>query len=305
MQKSKAFYVEGIIITLFVLTLILIFSTIRGWLPFALGIGLSSIIGIIYTSFIGWYASLKVEDTNIKSKNKHVHRLIIGHATPLLITTPFFDIITGFIILFIVAIGAAVLSSTFHNIEESERDHIHYRIQTIIMPYMKPIILWVMLIAAGFIYGNTLRTNPNGILIEASFIADQAQIIAPFINQIAPGFNINGSVGSYFANQSSVEQVNVTESVEKLSQQLNIPLTPDTPITQAFTIYGNTFLQPWMNGPIWGIIVSFMVLLTFTPFISVYKIAIQACITYIHKQALQRNLLNLYLKNLNKERLRL
>lgn len=305
MQKSKAFYVEGIIITLFVLTLILIYITIRGWLSLVPGILISSIIGIMYSSFIGWYASLKVEDTNIKSKNKHVHRLVIGHAIPLLITIPFFDMITGFIVLSIIAIGAAVLSSTFRNIEESERDHIHYRIQTIIMPYMKPIILWIMLIAAGFIYGNTLRTNPNGVLIEASFIADQAQNIAPFISQVAPGVNITGSVGSYFTNQASTEQTNVGEQVEKLSQQLNIPLTPDTPITQAFTLYGNTFLQTWMNGPIWGIIVSFMVLLTFTPFISVYKVAIQASITYIHKQALQRNLLNLYLKNLNKERLRL
>lgn len=305
MQKSKALYVEGIIITFFVLTMILIFSTVRGWLPLVLGIGVSSVMGIIYASFMGWYASLKVEDKNIKSKNKHVHRLIIGHTIPLLITIPFFDIITGFIIVSIIAIGAAVLSSTFHNIEDSERDHIHYRIQTIIMPYIKPSIVWIMLIAATFIYGNTLRTNPNGVLIQESFIEDQAELIAPFISQILPGVNINGSVGSYFSTQASTEPINVGEQVDKLSQQLNIPLTPDTPITQALTIYGNTFLQPWMNGPIWGIIVSFMVLLTFTPFISLYKMAIQGCISYIHKQALQRNLLNLYLKNLNKERLRL
>lgn len=314
MNESKALYLEGIIFLLFIWTISAIFVAIIGVISIIWGIILASIFGIIYVAFIGWYASMKVENKHLKEQNSHIKRLIIGHSLILLIPILAFDLITTFIILATILIGAGIISTTFHNIEESERDHVHFRIKTIIMPHTRPIIIWLMLITAVFIYGNTLKTNPNGIVLDESFISTQVEAWSPLLKQVAPGLNIEGSVGDYVEGQINEQSLGgkvtnqdeiVKQQVDGLSKRFNIPLSPDTPIAQAFVSYVNKFLEPWMSGPIWGAIVSFAVFLTFAPFVGFYQVGIRWSISYIHKQALERNILNLYLKSLNKERYRI
>jgi hypothetical protein len=314
MNESKALYLEGIILLLFIWTISAVFAAIIGVISILWGIILASIFGVAYVGFLGWYASMKVENKHLKEHNSHIKRLIIGHSLILLIPILAFDLITKFIILATILIGAGIISSTFHKIEDSERDHIHFRIKTIIMPHTRPIIIWLMMITAVFIYGNTLNTNPNGIILEESFISAQVEAWSPLLKQAAPGINIEGSVGNYVEGQIKEQSLGakvtnqdelVQQQVSGLSEKFGIPLSPDTPIAQAFVSYVNKFLEPWMSGPIWGAIVSFAVFLTFAPFVGFYQVGIRWAIAYIHKKALEWNILNLYLKNLNKERYRI
>jgi hypothetical protein len=314
MNESKALYLEGIIILLFIWTISSVFAAVIGVISIIWGIALASIFGITYVSFLAWYASIKVENKHLKEYNSHIKRLIIGHSLVLLIPILAFDLITKFIILATILIGAGIISSAFHNIEESERDHIHFKVKTIIMPHTRPIIIWLMIITAVLIYGNTLKTNPNGIVLDESFIAGQVEAWSPLLKQVAPGLNIEGSVGNYVEGQIKEQSLgaNVTnqdqevkKQVSGLSEKFGILLSPDTPISQAFVSYANKFLEPWMSGPIWGAIVSFAVYLTLAPFVGFYQVGIRWAIMYIHRQSLERNILNLYLKSLNKERYRL
>ncbi len=314
MNESKALYLEGIILLLFMWTISSVFAAVIGVISIIWGIVLASIFGITYVGFLGWYASMKVENKHLKEYNSHIKRLMIGHSLILLIPIFAFDLITKFIILASIFIGAGIISSAFHKIEESERDHIHFRVKTIIMPHTRPIIIWLMMITAIFIYGNTLKTNPNGIRLDESFISVQVEAWSPVLKQVAPELNIQGSVGNYVEGQVKDQSLgaNVTnqdqevkKQVSGLSEKFGIPLSPDTPIVKAFVSYVNKFLEPWMSGPIWGAIVSFAVYLILAPFVGFYQVGIRWAIMYIHKQALERNILNLYLKSLNKERYRI
>jgi len=303
MQNKKILYIEIIILVLFFCTISSIILTIGGYIGVFPGIILTSIWGIVYVGLFGWYSC--IEDSSL-----HIKTLIAIHSIPLLVLIPFFDTITKYMIIATLALGIEVLLTTSRNIIASEKDHIKFRTKTIILPHTNGLVIWFMLIASILVYGNTIKTKPNGIVLDESFISSQTTALSPLLKEFAPGVNIQGSVGNYIEGEIKDQSFNsnsidkgeiVKQQVTALSEKFGISLNPDTPIAEGFTLYVNKFLEPWMSGPIWGALVSFVIFLTLIPLVGWYQTGIRFAIYIIHKNAIKYKFINLHIKNIEKE----
>jgi hypothetical protein len=303
MQNKKILYIEIIILVLFFCTISSIILTIGGYIAGLRGIILTSIWGIVYVGLLGWYSC--IEDSSL-----HIKTLIALHSIPLLVLIPFFDIITKCMIIATLFLGIEVLLTTFRNIIASEKDHIKFRAKTIILPHTSGLVIWLMLLASILVYGNTIKTNPNGIILDESFISSQVTALNPLLKEVAPGVNIQGSVGNYIEGQIREQSLGVKvtnqdeivkQQVTALSEKFGISLNPDTPIAEGFVSYVNKFLKPWMSGPIWGALVSFVVFLSLIPFVGWYQTGIRFAIHIIHRNAIKYKFINLHIKNIEKE----
>ncbi|MGA1048873.1 MAG: hypothetical protein ACO3UU_12765, partial [Minisyncoccia bacterium] len=72
-----------------------------------------------------------------------------------------------------------------------------------------------------------------------------------------------------------------------------------------FITYINKFITPWMSGPLWGIVVSLIVFLSFLPFIGILQFGIRIITNLIKYYSLKFNLVKLNLKSTKKETLSL
>lgn len=305
MQNKKAIYIEIIISLLFFCIISSSILTIGGYISTLIGILLIGFLGIIYISLLSWYVC-------IDKMPPQIIKFILIQLLPLPLTMLFFDTITAFIIGFIFVLGIQILFKTIKDINESARDHIKFRVKTIILPHTKGIIVWLMLLISVFVYGNTLKTNPNGIFLEESFLTKQIQAWMPLLNQIAPNFNPNISVGNYISEQLNSQNLDlkninrdeiIQQQVDQLSKRFELNLTPNTPITQALVNYGNKFLTPWMSGPIWGAIVSLSLFFTLLPFVGTFQFGIRIIINIIHINSIKSKFINFSKQNIEKETL--
>lgn len=311
MQNKKTLVIEVVISALLWITIVIILNSILGSIPTLPGGVLAGFLGIIYISTLSLYTS--IEDTP-----KHIVQFILLQILPVILTGLFFDIITTLIVIVTFIFGIQTLSKVIKNINESASDHIRFRVKTIVLPHTKSIIIWLMLLTSVFIYGNTIRTNPDGILLEESFVGNQIQAWLPIIQELMPDFDPNISVGNYVSEQldSQIESQNldtrlinresvIQNQISTLSDRFQIPINRDTPIIQAFITYINKFISPWMSGPLWGIIVSLIVFLTFLPFVWVFQIGIRLITNLIKYWSVKTNLVRLSVKSVEKEMLEL
>ncbi len=311
MQNQKLLIIELIISLLLWITLIIIVNSVIGSLPIILGGLLAGFLGIIYVSTLSWYIC-------IDGAPRHNIQFIILQILPLVFIGFWFDLMTALIIVFTLILGIQTLFKFIRDINESSSDHIRFRVKTIVLPHTKAIIVWLMLLTSVFIYGNTIRTNPNGIFLEESFVGNQIQAWMPIFQEIAPDFDPNISVGNYVSDQidSQIESQNldtrlinresvIQNQISTLSDRFQIPINRDTPIIQAFITYINKFLTPWMSGPLWGIVVSLIVFLSFLPFVGLFQLGIRLMTNFIKYYSLKSNLVKLSIKSADKETLSL
>jgi hypothetical protein len=312
MYNKKIIIIESITAGLLWATVSIIAISILGYIPIWVGGLVAGILGVLYIATLSWY-------TCIDQMPPQITKFILIQILPLaLIGVAFFDTITALIIGFTLILGIQTLFKAIKDINESMADHIKFRVKTIILPHTKGIIVWLMLLTSVFIYGNTLRTNPNGIVLDEAFLNNQLESWLPVINQIAPDFDPNISVGNYVSDQleSQIESQNIDsrlinkdiaiqQQVNTLSDRFQISINRDTPIIQAFVTYINKFITPWMSGPLWGIVVSLIVFLSFLPFIGIFQIGIRTITNLIKYYSLKFNLVKLSIKSADKENLSL
>jgi hypothetical protein len=309
MQNQKTLLIELIISSLLWITLIIILNSVLGSVHPILGGLLAGFLGIIYISTLSLYIC-------IDGTPKHIAQFIFLQILPLGFISLWFDLMTALIIVFTLILGIQTLFKIVRDMNESASDHIKFRVKTIVLPHTKRIIIWLMLLSSVFIYGNTIRTNPNGILLEESFVGNQIQAWLPIIQEIIPEFDPNISVGNYVSEQldSQIESQNldtrlinretvIQNQISTLSDRFQIPINQDTPLIQAFITYINKFITPWMSGPLWGMIVSLIVFLTFLPFIGIFQIGIRLIINLIKYWSIKTNLVKLSVKITEKETL--
>ena len=309
MQHKKLIIIEFIISSLLWITVMIIVSSVLGNIPVILGVLIAPFCGIIYISTLSYYICI-----NLVSKN-HIPFILL-QILPLILIGFFFDIMTSLIIAFTLILGIKTLLRAMTAINDSSRDHIKFRVNTIVLPHTKGIIVWLMLLTSVFIYGNTIRTNPNGIVLDESFLNSQIQTWAPVIQDIVPDFDPRMSVGNYVSDQLDIQTeldnldsrgVNrdavVQNQINNLSDRFDISINKDTPIIQAFINYINRFIAPWMSGPLWGIIVSLIVFFSFLPFIGVFQLGIRLIINLIKYFSIKYNLVKLNIETVNKETL--
>lgn len=311
MQNQKTLLIEVGISALLWITVVMILNSVLGSISTLVGGILAGFLGVIYISTLSLYVC--IEDTP-----KHIVQFILLQILPLILIGVFFDIITTLIVIVTFIFGIQTLFKTIKNINESASDHIRFRVKTIVLPHTKSIIIWFMLLTSVFIYGNTLRTNPNGIFLEESFFNTQIQTWLPIVQEIIPDFDPNISVGNYVSEQldSQIESQNldtrlinresvIQNQISTLSDRFQIPINRDTPIIQAFITYINKFIYPWMSGPLWGIVVSLIVFLTFLPFMGVFQLGIRIITNLIKYWSVKTNLIKLNFKSTEKEILEL
>jgi hypothetical protein len=311
MQNQKTLLIEVGVSALLWITIVTIVNSIIGSIPTISGGILAGFLGIIYISMLSLYVC--IEDTP-----KHIVQFILLQILPLIFIGLWFDLMTALIIVFTLILGIQTLFKTIKDMNESASDHIRFRVKTIVLPHTKRIIIWLMLLTSVFIYGNTIRTNPNGILLEESFVGNQIQSWLPIVQEISPDFDPNISVGNYVSEQLDSQldsqnfdarQINkeslIQNQISTLSDRFQIPINRDTPIIQAFITYVNKFITPWMSGPLWGIIVSLIVFLTFLPFVGVFQIGIRLITNLIKYWSIKYNLIKLNVKTIDKESLSL
>lgn len=305
MQNKKIIIIESITAILLWLTVSTIALSVLGHISIWTGGLIAGILGILYIATLSWY-------TCIEQMPHSITKFILIQILPLALIGIFFDPITALIIGFTLVLGIQTLFKAIKDINESMADHIKFRIKTVILPHTKGIIVWLILLTSVFIYGNTLKTNPNGIFLEESFLANQIQAWIPILEQISPDFNPNTSVGNYISGQLENQDLNlkninkeqvIKQQVAELSKRFELNLTPDTPVTQALVEYGNRFLTPWMSGPLWGGIVSLLVFFTFLPFIGIFQFGIRIITNIIHSNSIQSKFINFTKKNTEKETL--
>ncbi|MEY2986192.1 MAG: hypothetical protein RJB24_421 [Candidatus Parcubacteria bacterium] len=310
MQNKKIIIVESITAGLLWATVLIIAISILGYIPIWTGGVFAGILGISYIATLSWY-------TCIYKMPPQITKFILIQILPLaLIGVAFFDTITALIIVFTLILGIQTLFKAIKDINESMADHIKFRVKTIILPHTKGIIVWLMLLASVFIYGNTLRTNPNGIFLDEAFLNNQLESWIPVINQIAPDFDPNISVGNYVSDQLESQlqsqnidsrlinkDVSIQQQINNLSDRFQISINRDTPIIQAFITYINKFITPWMSGPLWGIVVSLIVFLSFLPFIGIFQFGIRIITNLIKYYSFKSNLVKLSIKSADKENL--
>jgi hypothetical protein len=305
MHNKKIIIIEfGIILLLWATVFIMLMTTL-GHIAILNGIILAGLLGIMYISTLSWYICIDKMPLSII-------KLILIQILPLALTCFLFDTITALIIGLVLVIGIQILFKTINDIKESSVDHIKFRIKTIILPHTKGIVVWLMLLSSVFIYGNTLKTNPRGIFLAESFLSNQIQAWMPLLNQVAPNFNPNISVGNYISEQIDSQNLNlnninrdeiIKQQVDELGRKFELNLTSNTPITQALVNYGNKFLTPWMSGPIWGAIVSFSLFFTFLPFVGILQFSIRIMISIIHTNTIKSKFINFSKQNIEKETL--
>jgi hypothetical protein len=311
MKNQKILLIEVGISALLWITVVMILNSVLGSIPTLLGGILAGFLGIIYISTLSLYVC--IEDTP-----KHIVQFILLQILPLIFIGLWFDLMTALIIVFTLILGIQTLFKTIKDMNESASDHIRFRVKTIVLPHTNRTIIWLMLLTSVFIYGNTIRTNPNGILLEESFVGNQIQAWLPIVQEIAPDFDPNISVGNYVSEQldSQIESQNldtrlinrdtaIQNQISTLSNRFQIPINQDTPLIQAFITYINKFISPWMSGPLWGIVVSLIVFLTFLPFVWVFQLGIKLITNLIKYWSIKTNLVKLSVKSTKKERLRL
>jgi hypothetical protein len=311
MQNKKTIIVEIITAILLWLTVLIIAISILGYVPIWTGGVGAGILGVSYIATLSWY-------TCIDQMPNSITKFILIQILPLALIGLFFDTITALIIVFTLILGIQTLFKAIKNINESMADHIKFRVKTVILPHTKGIIVWLMLLTSVFIYGNTLRTNPNGIVLDEAFLNSELESWLPVVKQIAPDFNPNISVGNYVSDQleSQLESQNIDsrlvnkdvaiqQQINTLSDRFQISINRDTPIIQAFITYVNRFISPWMSGPLWGIVVSLIVFLSFLPFIGIFQIGIRIITNFIKYYSLKSNLVKLSIKSADKETLSL
>jgi hypothetical protein len=305
MQNKKIIIIEIITATLLWTSVSTIALSILGHLSIWTGGVISSFLGIFYIATLSWY-------TCIDKMPPQINKFILIQILPLSLIGIFFDTITALIIGFTLVLGMQILFRAIKDIKYSANDHIKFRVKTIILPHTKGIIVWLMLLTSVFIYGNTLKTNPNGIFLEESFLSNQIQAWMPILEQIAPDFKLNTSVGNYISEQLDSQDLNlkninrdqiIQQQIDELSKRFELNLTPDTPITKALVDYGNRFLTPWMSGPIWGAVVSLLVFLTFLPFVGIFQFGIKIIINIIHKISVKSKFINFTKQNIEKDTL--
>lgn len=307
MQNKKTIIVEIITAILLWLTVLMIAISILGYVPIWIGGVLAGILGILYIATLSWY-------TCIDKMPQQITKFILIQILPLALIGLFFDTITALIIVFTLILGIQTLFKAIKNINESMADHIKFRVKTVILPHTKGVLVWLMLLTSVFIYGNTLKTNPNGIFLEESFLSNQIQAWTTILKQVIPNFNPNASIGNYISEQLDSQELNIKninrdqiiqQQIEELSKRFELNLTPETPITKALVEYGNRFLTPWMSGPLWGAVVSLLVFLSFLPFIGIFQIGIRIITNFIKYYSLKSNLVKLSIKSTDKETLNL
>ncbi|MEX0595364.1 MAG: hypothetical protein WD512_02610 [Candidatus Paceibacterota bacterium] len=309
MQNQKILVIEVVISILLWATIVTIANTIIGNLPTFWGGAIAGFLGTIYISMLSLY--LCIENTL-----KHTVQFILLQIVPLVLIGLWFDLMTALIIAFTLILGIQTLFKTTRDINESASDHIRFRVKTVILPHTKKIIIWLMLLTSVFIYGNTIRTNPDGILLEESFVGNQVQAWLPIIQEIIPDFDPNISVENYVSEQldSQIESQNldtrlinreglIQNQISNLSDRFKIPINRDTPVIQAFITYINKFISPWMSGPLWGIIVSLGVFLTFLPFVGAFQIGIKLITNLIKYWSIKTNLVKFSVESTEKETL--
>lgn len=305
MQNKKTIIIEIITATLLWLSVSTIALSILGHLSIWIGGVISSFLGILYIATLSW-------STCIDQMPPQINKFILIQILPLSLIGIFFDTITALIIGFTLVLGIQILFKAIKDIKYSANDHIKFRVKTIILPHTKGIIVWLMLLSSVFIYGNTLKTNPNGIFLEESFLSNQIQAWMPILEQIAPDFKLNTSVGNYISEQLDSQDLNlkntnrdqiIQQQIDELSKRFELNLTPDMPINQALVDYGNRFLTPWMSGPLWGAVVSLLVFFTFLPFVGIFQFGIKIIINIIHKISVKSKFINFTKQNIEKDTL--
>lgn len=306
MQNKKIIIVEIFTAALLWVTVLIIAISILGYIPIWIGGVFAGILGISYIATLSWY-------TCIDKMPPQITKFILIQILPLaLIGVAFFDTITALIIVFTLILGIQTLFKAIKDINESMADHIKFRVKTIILPHTKGIIVWLMLLTSVFIYGNTLRTNPDGIFLEESFLSNQIQAWTPILKQVIPNFNPNASIGNYISEQLDSQDLNlkninrekvIQQQIDELSKRFELNLTPDTPITKALVDYGNRFLTPWMSGPLWGAVVSLLVFFTFLPFVGIFQFGIKIIANIIYKINIKSKTTTLIKQNTEKDTL--
>jgi len=236
MQNKKIIIIESITALSLWLTAITIALSVLGHISIWTGGLIAGILGISYIATLSWY-------TCIDQMPHSITKFILIQILPLALIGIFFDTITALIIGFTLVLGIQILFKAIKDINESMADHIKFRVKTVILPHTKGIIIWLMLLTSVFIYGNTLKTNPNGIFLEESFLTNQIQAWMPILEQISPDFNPNTSVGNYISGQLENQDLNlkninkeqvIQQQVAELSKRFELNnLTTDTPVTQA------------------------------------------------------------------------
>lgn len=306
MQNKKIIIVESITIVLLWVTVSTIALSVLGHISIWIGGIISGFLGMLYIATLSWY-------TCIDKMPPQITKFILIQTLPLaLIGLIFFDTITALIIGFTLVLGIQILFKAIRDINDSANDHIKFRVKTIILPHTKGIIIWLMLLSSVFIYGNTLKTNPNGIFLEESFLGNQIQAWTPILKQVIPNFNPNASIGNYISEQLDSQDLNlkninrekvIQQQIDELSKRFELNLTPDTPITKALVDYGNRFLTPWMSGPLWGAIVSLLVFFTFLPFVGIFQFGIKIIANIIYKINIKSKTTTLIKQNTEKDTL--
>jgi len=311
MQHKKLLIIESSISLLLWITVMIIANSVIGNIPIILGGGIASFFGVLYISALSYYVC-------IDRGSNHNIPFILLQILPLILIGFLFDIMTALIIAFTLILGIKTLFRAINDINESASDHIKFRVKTIVLPHTKGIIVWLMLLTSVFIYGNTIRTNPNGIVLDESFLNSQIQTWAPVIQDIVPDFDPRMSVGNYVSDQLDIQielqnldsrgisrDTVVQNQINNLSDRFDISINKDTPVIQAFINYINRFIAPWMSGPLWGIVVSLIVFLSFLPFIGILQFGIRIITNLIKYYSLKFNLVKLNLKSTKKETLSL
>lgn len=305
MQNKKIIIVESITIVLLWVTVSTIALSVLGHISIWIGGIISGFLGMLYIATLSWY-------TCIDKMPPQITKFILIQILPLSLIGIFFDTITALIIGFTLVLGMQILFRAIKDIKYSANDHIKFRVKTIILPHTKGIIVWLMLLTSVFIYGNTLKTNPNGIFLEESFLSNQIQAWMPVLEQIAPDFKLNTSVGNYISEQLDSQDLNlkninrdqiIQQQIDELSKRFELNLTPDTPITKALVDYGNRFLTPWMSGPLWGAVVSLLVFFTFLPFVGIFQFGIKIIANIIYKINIKSKTTTLIKQNTEKDTL--
>jgi len=309
MQNKKIIIIESITAILLWLTASTIALSVLGHISIWTGGLIAGILGILYIATLSWY-------TCIDQMPNSITKFILIQILPLALIGLFFDTITALIIGFTLILGIQILFKAIKDINESMADHIKFRVKTVILPHTKGIIVWLMLLTSVFIYGNTIRTNPNGIVLDEAFLNSQLESWLPVVNQIAPDFDPNISVGNYVSDQleSQLESQNldsrlinkdvaIQQQINTLSDRFQISINRDTPIIQAFITYINKFITPWMSGPLWGIVVSLIVFLSFLPFIGIFQFGIRIITNIIHSNSIKSKFINFTKQNTEKETL--
>ena len=209
---NKQIAIEGLIVTLFIGTLSLIFYTISQGEILNLWVLISMLVSASYLSLIGVYSTLKKE-------YDHTITLLIGHTIGFILSGLFMRLgLVQFAILMLFAVIYALFIygflRTMHN-EVANRIFFHPR--KIVFPAIHRFIIGFIFIVSIFVYFQSSQTgNTNAyIQIPEELITSQAPLLSQFIQQVEPLYQQGMTVEELLIAR-------IEQSIEE-QQNLNIP----------------------------------------------------------------------------------